>query len=154
LRRRSRRLFKPNLEDGSRIVTQPRSELFSNGWNHCVSHLQQRHSNLEFPDLRTMRSDDGQSYVWNFAWLYELQQMMARARLTFEIQWFLPERNRSQLLQLFERYRRERRAEEDGDAPVPEEAPVPRARRRSEPAPSPFDDPEEDEDDSDDESEW
>ncbi|MCS5737597.1 hypothetical protein, partial [Herbiconiux daphne] len=43
LRRRSRRMFRPSLDGTTRIINQPRSELFTNGWNHCVSHLQQRY---------------------------------------------------------------------------------------------------------------
>ena len=149
LRRRNKRVMRPNLEDGSRIVVQPRGDFFSNGYSHMVTHLTHHNPNLEFPGTRDLRDSDG-NYNWTFAYLYEVQQMMRRISTTFEIQWFLPQQNRAQLQSLYDRYVRERRAAEQGEA-SPEEAP--RARRRSEPVPNPFDEVEED-DEPEEDVEW
>ncbi|MCS5737391.1 hypothetical protein, partial [Herbiconiux daphne] len=58
-----------------------------------------------FEDIRRMRDEDGNNYVWTFKFLSELQDMMNDIRMTFEIEWFMPQANRSSLITLYNRYR-------------------------------------------------
>lgn len=118
LRRRSRRLFMPDVTDGTRVMNNV--EIFSNGWSHCRSHLMSRYPELEFPD------HPGRDIT--FAWLYELRKMMRRHRLTFENVWFMPEQNREQLKRLFRQYCSDREAGEMGEVQA---APVARAAASS-----------------------
>lgn len=109
IRRRSRVLFTPRREDGSRLMRNVR--VFSNGWAHCKSHLEIRYPDLEFPE------EPGNEV--SFSWLYELRKMMRRHRLTFESVWFMPEQNREQLRRLFREYITEREQAE-AESAVPD----------------------------------
>lgn len=145
LRRRNRRMLRPDLTDGSRVVLQPRGDMFINGWNHTVSHLRMQYPDIDLPDIREMRSEDGNFYQFNFKFLWELKKMMEVFSYTWEVDWFLPSQNRTQLKRLFTTYCAEQA--ENGTLPPQPQNP-PRSRRR-EAQPEPWEEDADTEDDVD-----